>query len=124
LQPLVVFQPIIAAGETPFAMLQDLWINHPDRVFQPIHYSSVRALIASLNEKIIRPAEARPIELVRRKGETMGRANARFSQWLRFRVFQHRVMGGSSSAKADRIGDDVEEETRDGLFCWPRYLDG
>src|SRR6202046_127449 len=26
-------------------------------------------------------------------------------------VFQHRVMGGSSSAKADTIGQDVEEET-------------
>jgi hypothetical protein len=39
-------------------------------------------------------------------------------------VFQHRVMGGSSSAKADTIGQDVEEEIRDGLICWPRYLDG
>jgi len=39
-------------------------------------------------------------------------------------VFQHRVMGGSSSAKADTIGQDVEEETVHGLFCWPRYLDG
>jgi hypothetical protein len=27
------------------------------------------------------------------------------------RVFQHWVMGGSSSAKADTIGQDVEEET-------------
>jgi hypothetical protein len=64
--------PIIAAGETPFSMLQDLWINRPDRVFRPIQYSSVDALIASLDEKIIRPAEARFVELVRRKGETMG----------------------------------------------------
>jgi hypothetical protein len=71
-QTMIPFQPIIAAGETPFAMLQDLWINHPDRVFRPIHYSSVDALIASLDEKIIRPAEARFVELVRRKGETMG----------------------------------------------------
>ena len=39
-------------------------------------------------------------------------------------VFQHRVMGGSSSSQADRIGQDVEEETRHGLFCWPRYLNG
>ena len=30
--------------------------------------------------------------------------------------FQHRVMGGSSSSKADRIGQDVEEEIRYGLF--------
>jgi transposase len=40
------------------------------------------------------------------------------------RVFQHRVMGGSSSAKADTIGQDMEEETRYGLFRWPRYLYG
>jgi uncharacterized protein YjbI with pentapeptide repeats len=70
-QTMIPFQPIIAAGETPFAMLQDLWINHPDRVFRPIHYSSVDALIASLDEKIIRPAEARFAELLARKAETM-----------------------------------------------------
>ena len=29
----------------------------------------------------------------------------------KIRVFQHRVMGGSSSAQADRIGDRLEEET-------------
>jgi transposase len=33
-------------------------------------------------------------------------------------------MDGSSSAKADTIGQDVEEETRHGLFRWPRYLNG
>jgi hypothetical protein len=71
-QTMIPFQPIIAAGETPFAMLQDLWINHKDRVFKPIYYSSVDALIASLDEKIIRPAEARFVELVKRKAETMG----------------------------------------------------
>ena len=71
-QTMIPFQPIIEEGETPFAMLQDLWINHPDRVFEPIYYSSVDALIASLDEKIIQPAEARFVELVRRKAETMG----------------------------------------------------
>jgi hypothetical protein len=63
---MIPFQPIIAAGETPFAMVQDSWINYPDRVFRPIHYSSVDALIASLDEKIIRLAEARFVELVKR----------------------------------------------------------
>src|SRR5271168_4744890 len=29
----------------------------------------------------------------------------------KIRVFQHRVMGGSSSTQADTIGQDVEEET-------------
>jgi hypothetical protein len=70
-QTMIPVQPIIAEGETPFAMLQDLWINYPDRVFQPIHYSSVDALIASLDEKIIRPAEARFVELLARKAERM-----------------------------------------------------
>ena len=28
-ETMIPFQPIIEAGETPFAMLQDLWINHP-----------------------------------------------------------------------------------------------
>jgi Pentapeptide repeats (8 copies) len=71
-QTMIPFQPIIAADETPFSMLQDLWINHPDRVFKPIYYSSVDALIASLDEKIIRPAEARFVELLKRKADTMG----------------------------------------------------
>ena len=68
----VPFRPIIEEGEKPFAMMQDLWSKHRDWVFEPIYYSSVNALIASLDEKTIRPAEARFVELVRRKGETMG----------------------------------------------------
>src|SRR5277367_4552716 len=52
------------------------------------------------------------------------RAGTRFWQLLNLRVFQHRVMGGSSSVKADTMGQDMEEETRYGLFRWPRYLDG
>jgi uncharacterized protein YjbI with pentapeptide repeats len=68
---MVPFRPIIEEGEKPFAMLQDLWIKHREWMFEPLYYSSVDALIASLDEKIIRPAEARFVELVRRKGETM-----------------------------------------------------
>ncbi len=30
-QTMIPFQPIIATGETPFAMLQDLWTNYPER---------------------------------------------------------------------------------------------
>ena len=71
-QTMIPFQPIIAAGEMPFSMLQDLWINYPNRA-SPIHYSSVDALIATLNDKMIRPAEARFVELVRRKGRGDGR---------------------------------------------------
>ena len=70
--PQVPFRPIIEEGEKPFAMLQDLWIKHREWMFEPIHYSSVDALIASLDEKIIGPAEARFVELLKRKAETMG----------------------------------------------------
>jgi hypothetical protein len=69
---MVPFRPIIEEGEKPFAVLQDLWIKHPDWVFEPIYYSSVDALIGSLDEKIIQPAEARFVELLKRKAETMG----------------------------------------------------
>jgi hypothetical protein len=69
---MVPFRPIIEEGEKPFSMLQDLWIKHREWVFEPIYYSSVDALIASLDEKIIRPAEARFVELLKRKADTMG----------------------------------------------------
>jgi hypothetical protein len=53
-------------------MLQDLWIKHREWVFEPISYSSVDALIAALDEKIIRPAEVRFAELLKRKADTIG----------------------------------------------------
>ena len=68
---MVPFRPIIEEGQEPFAMLQDLWSKHRDWVFEPIYYSSVDALVASLDEKIIKPAEARFAELLARKAETM-----------------------------------------------------
>jgi hypothetical protein len=68
---MVPFRPIIEEGEEPFAMLQDLWSRHRDWVFEPLHYSSVDALIGALDEKIIRPAEARFVELMARKAEKM-----------------------------------------------------
>ena len=68
---MVPFRPIIEEGEKPFAMLQDLWIKHRDWVFEPIHYSSVDALVGALDGKIIRPAEARFAELLARKAERM-----------------------------------------------------
>jgi uncharacterized protein YjbI with pentapeptide repeats len=69
---MVPFRPIIEEGEEPFAMLQDLWSKHREWVFEPIYYSSVDNLIAALDEKIIRPAEARFIELQKRKADPMG----------------------------------------------------
>lgn len=37
-QTMIPFQPIIEEGETPFSMLQDLLINHPDRIVKTIHF--------------------------------------------------------------------------------------
>ena len=68
-QIMVPFRPIIKKGEKPFAMLQDLL--QYDWVFQPIHYSSLNALIGALDEKIIAPAKAKFAELQARKAETM-----------------------------------------------------
>jgi hypothetical protein len=68
---MVPFQPIIEEGQEPFAMLTDLWIKHRDWVFEPIYYSSLDALVGALDEKIIRPAEVRFVELLARKAERM-----------------------------------------------------
>jgi uncharacterized protein YjbI with pentapeptide repeats len=68
---MVPFLPIIAEGEKPFAMLGDLWIKHRDWVFEPLHYSSLDALVAALDQEIIGPAEVRFDELIVRKAEKM-----------------------------------------------------
>jgi uncharacterized protein YjbI with pentapeptide repeats len=68
---MVPFRPIIEEGEEPFAMLEDLWIQHRDWVFEPLYYSSLEALVAALDEKIIKPAEIRFTELLARKSERM-----------------------------------------------------
>ena len=68
----IPFKPIIEEGEKPFAMLQDLMTSNSDRVLQLLYYSSPDALISSLDEKIIQPAEARFVELLKRKADTMG----------------------------------------------------
>jgi uncharacterized protein YjbI with pentapeptide repeats len=68
---MVPFRPIIQEGEKPFAMLEDLWIQHRDWVFEPLYYSSVDALVAALDEKIIKPSRVRAAELLARKAEKM-----------------------------------------------------
>jgi hypothetical protein len=52
-------------------MARDLWTSYPDRVFEPIEYSSVDRLVKTMNAKIIRPAEARFAKLVKRKAKTL-----------------------------------------------------
>jgi uncharacterized protein YjbI with pentapeptide repeats len=68
---MVPFRPIIEKGEKPFAMLEDLWIQYRDWVFEPLYYSSLEALVSALDEKIIKPAEIRFAELLARKAERM-----------------------------------------------------
>ena len=68
---MVPFRPIIEEGEKPFAMLEDLWIQYRDWVFEPLYYSSLEALAAALDEKIIKPAEIKFAELLARKAERM-----------------------------------------------------
>jgi hypothetical protein len=70
-QTMIPFQPIIMAGETPFAMLRDLLTSYPDRVFQPIEYPSVDRLIETMDAEIIGPAEMRFDELVMRRAEAL-----------------------------------------------------
>ena len=65
---MVPFQPIIQQGEEPFAMLADLQRKH-DWVFKTIRYSSLDRLIQTMNDEIIRPAEAKFKQLLARRAE-------------------------------------------------------
>jgi hypothetical protein len=68
---MIPFQPIIEGGETPFAMLRDLRISYPDRVFPPIEYPSIDRLAETMDAEITEPAEARVDELVMRRAEAL-----------------------------------------------------
>jgi uncharacterized protein YjbI with pentapeptide repeats len=64
---MVPFAPILQEGEQPFAMFVDLQ-NKYDWVLQPvIGYPSVDRLIEVLEDKIVRPAEAKFNELLARR---------------------------------------------------------
>ena len=64
---MVPFVPILQDGEKPFAMFVDLQ-NKYDWVLQPvIGYTSVDRLIEMLEEKVVRPAEAKFNELLARR---------------------------------------------------------
>jgi len=64
---MVPFLPIIEKGKKPLALLEDLRIEHSDRVFKPFSYPSLDALAAALEVKIIKPAEIRFAKLIARK---------------------------------------------------------
>ena len=64
---MVPFVPILEQGQDPFAMFVDLQ-NKYDWVLKPvIVYSSVDGLIKVLEDKIVRPAEAKFNELLARR---------------------------------------------------------
>jgi hypothetical protein len=67
LAALVPFVPILQQGEQSFSMFVDLQ-NKYDWVLQPVlGYSSVDRLIEVVEEKLVRPAEAKFNELLARR---------------------------------------------------------
>jgi uncharacterized protein YjbI with pentapeptide repeats len=68
---MVPFVPILEKGEEPFAMLSDLWIKHREWVLDPIRYPSLDRLVEVLDAEIVRPAEVRSTELLKRKAEKL-----------------------------------------------------
>ena len=68
---MVPFVPILQQGEEPFAMLRDLWIKHREWVLEPLRYSSVDRLIEALEAEVVHPAQARFVELQRKKAEEL-----------------------------------------------------
>jgi uncharacterized protein YjbI with pentapeptide repeats len=68
---MVPFVPILEQGQDPFAMFVDLQ-NKYDWVLKPvISYPSVDRLIEVLEDKIVRPAEAKFNELLARRAEQL-----------------------------------------------------
>jgi Pentapeptide repeats (8 copies) len=65
---MVPFVPIVRQKQKkPYALLESLRIEHTDRVLRAFHYSSLDALVVALDEKIIKPAEARFAKLQAKK---------------------------------------------------------
>lgn len=62
--------PIIAEGEQPFAMFQDLWIKY-HWVLDPLEYTDCAALIRVLEPAIIAPALQKRAELMEARAQSM-----------------------------------------------------
>jgi hypothetical protein len=68
---MVPFVPILQQGEQPFSMFADLQ-NKYDWVLQPVlGYPSVERLIEVLEDKVVRPAEAKFNELLERRANQL-----------------------------------------------------
>jgi hypothetical protein len=59
-------QPILLSGKSEFSMLKDLRWRH-DWVLPTHHYDTPEQLIADLNERVIRPAENKVLDLQARR---------------------------------------------------------
>ena len=72
---MVPFAPILQQGEEPFSMFVDL--QKYDWVLRPVvAYPSVERLIEVLEDKIVRPAEAKFNELLARRTNQLRVENA------------------------------------------------
>ena len=67
---MVPFQPIIEGSQTAFIMLEDLQRSH-DWVFKTLRYSSLDRLIETMDDEIIKPAEAKFNQLLARRAEAI-----------------------------------------------------
>jgi hypothetical protein len=65
---MVPFVPIVRQEQKkPYALLESLRPEYSDRVLRAFRYSSLDALVEALDEKIIKPAEARFAKLQAKK---------------------------------------------------------
>jgi uncharacterized protein YjbI with pentapeptide repeats len=68
---MIPFVPIIATGEQPFSMFQDLWQKHGEWVLQPLVYESIEQLVKVFDKAVIDPANERLLVLRKQKSATV-----------------------------------------------------
>jgi uncharacterized protein YjbI with pentapeptide repeats len=68
---MIPFVPLIARGEQPFAMFQDLWHKHGEWVLQPLAYESIEQLVKVFDKAVIEPANERLLTLRKQKAMAM-----------------------------------------------------
>ena len=68
---MVPFVPLIAEGERPFSMFEDLWKKYRDWVLEPLRYESVDQLVRVFERAVVDPANERRERLRVRKAEVL-----------------------------------------------------
>jgi hypothetical protein len=69
----VPVQPLLLAGTTTFAMASDHWLAR--EMLPVVHYSTPEALLATLPERVIAPAEAKVAEIQRERAASFLRSD-------------------------------------------------